>query len=79
MVAAAARCKKGARFLLSVEHSEQPGFHLRTSERFAHAPGYVRGAAEAAGFVVERIDDCELRKDEGAWIKGQLLCLRRGR
>ena len=79
MTAAAARCKPGARFLLSVEHSEQPGFHLRTSERFAHAPDYVHGVATAAGFIVERTEPCELRKDEGAWIKGQLLCLRRGR
>lgn len=79
MAAAAARCKAGSRFLLSVEHAEQPGFHLQTSERFAHAPDYVRGAAEAAGFIVERTEACELRKDEESWIKGQLLCLRRGR
>ncbi|MDG1478976.1 MAG: tetratricopeptide repeat protein [Myxococcota bacterium] len=77
MAAAAARCKNGARFLLSVEQSEQAGFHLQKSERFAHSSDYVRQIAADHGFTVEASERSQLRKDEGRWISGELFCLRR--
>jgi predicted TPR repeat methyltransferase len=77
MAAASSRSKRGARFLLSVERAERPGFHLQRSERFAHSPDYVRQIAARHGFTVEAAETCELRRDEGRWIAGELFCLRR--
>ncbi|MFT5684268.1 MAG: putative TPR repeat methyltransferase, partial [Myxococcota bacterium] len=56
---------------------DKPGFHLQKSERFAHDPDYVRQIAARHGFTVEASETCQLRRDEGRWIAGELFCLRR--
>lgn len=77
--AIAARAAPGARFAFSTERHEGEGFALRPSARFAHAEGYLRAAADRHGFTVQALRTENLRKQQGAWIPGDLVVLQRRR
>lgn len=62
----------GSTFVFSVEHTEEPDFHLQPSGRYAHSSAYIQALCEKHGLTIlsEKIRD--LRKDRGEWIKGRL-------
>jgi predicted TPR repeat methyltransferase len=51
------------------------GYAIAASNRFAHAPAYVRASAAAAGFTLVEIQDAVLRKEHGADVHGMLFLL----
>ncbi len=73
--------RPGGWFAFSVESAgaEDPGagYAITASNRFAHAPGYVRACAAAAGFEVAAMREAALRKEHGADVAGMLFLLRR--
>ena len=61
-------------FAFSVEHHDGVGDHaLCDSRRYAHAPAYVRGALEAAGLSVLKLEETVLRMDRGQPVAGLLV------
>jgi predicted TPR repeat methyltransferase len=59
------------------ERERGPGYAITASNRFAHAPGYVRASAAAAGFTLVEMREAVLRKEHGADVNGMLFLLRR--
>jgi predicted TPR repeat methyltransferase len=51
------------------------GYALQPSNRFAHAPDYVRRTARAAGFDVIATEAATLRRDHGRDVPGYLILL----
>jgi predicted TPR repeat methyltransferase len=51
------------------------GYAIAASNRFAHAPAYVRASAAAAGFTLVEMQDAVLRKEHGADVHGMLFLL----
>ena len=73
--------KPGGSFAFSVEALASSldagaGYAITASNRFAHAPAYVRACAEAAGLTLAAQQDAVLRKEHGAEVKGMLFLLR---
>jgi predicted TPR repeat methyltransferase len=77
--------RPGGWFAFSVEtlapgsdHAEPDhacGYAITASNRFAHAPAYVRASAAAAGFTLVEMQDAVLRKEHGADVHGMLFLL----
>lgn len=70
----------GGELLFSVEEGEGEGedFILRESGRYAHAPEYLERLAAAAGLGLVARRRTELRREQGAWIKGWLYLFQSG-
>jgi predicted TPR repeat methyltransferase len=80
LLAQAAR--PGGWFAFSVEtlapaHDNATGYAITASNRFAHAPAYVRACAAEAGFTLVEMRDAALRKEHGLEVAGMLFLLRR--
>jgi predicted TPR repeat methyltransferase len=70
--------RPGGRFAFSVEALEQDGgtgYAITASNRFAHAPAYVRACAARAGLEIVEQRDAVLRKEHGADVAGILFLL----
>jgi predicted TPR repeat methyltransferase len=73
--------RPGGSFAFSVESlapelDTGTGYAITASNRFAHAPGYVRSCAAAAGFGVASTREAALRKEHGTDVAGMLFLLR---
>ncbi|MES2069520.1 MAG: tetratricopeptide repeat protein [Pseudomonadota bacterium] len=68
--------KSGGIFGFSVEESDGDDIVLRASRRFAHSPSYLRKMAQEYGFILEKMDRCAIRQDEGQDVYGYLLVMR---
>ena len=68
------------RFVFSIEHADTadtlPGFVLRSSLRYAHAPAVLARLAAKAGLTVDGVRPIVLREEEGRPIHGAVLVLR---
>ena len=53
------------------------GYVLTGSGRYAHAPAYVRAAAEAAGFAEIRAVEDRLRTEYGEAVAGYVTALQK--
>jgi predicted TPR repeat methyltransferase len=78
---AAQALRPGGRFAFSVEslgpdQDAGAGYAITASNRFAHAPDYVRACAAAAGFEVMETREAVLRKEHGQDVNGMLFLLR---
>ncbi len=69
--------KANGLFAFSVEHSDNDGYGLLPSGRFAHSTGYVAREAMRAGFVIEGADRAVLRKEGEMGVLGDICLLRR--
>lgn len=72
--------RPGGWFAFSVEtlapgQDKESGYAITASNRFAHAPAYVRASAAAAGFTLVETQDAVLRTEHGAGINGMLFLL----
>jgi predicted TPR repeat methyltransferase len=73
--------RPGGRFAFSVESlaaESTAGYAITASNRFAHAPAYVRACAGAAGLTVVEQRDAVLRHEHGAEVGGLLFLLGSG-
>lgn len=79
LFAAAARAlRPGGRFVFTAELLEGEGaFRMGVAGRYAHAPGYVTRALEAAGLTVERSVTRDLRREYEHFVKGVVITARR--
>lgn len=84
LFAAARRAlRTGGLFAFSVEvleegtegNREKRGYALRTSGRYAHAPGYLEHLAARHGLAVRALETCTLRQDSGVDVAGLLAVL----
>jgi predicted TPR repeat methyltransferase len=66
----------GGRFAFSAQSAAGHGFVLGGDHRYSHSPAYVRTAAEAAGFKVERLEEAVCRTEAGAGVPGFVAVLR---
>jgi len=69
----------GALFTFSTERHYGDGYVLQPSGRYAHAQEYLRVVAASHGFSVLTMRTENLRKQQGAWIPGDLVLLQYGR
>jgi predicted TPR repeat methyltransferase len=72
--------RTGGLFAFSVEALAAdggPGYAITVSNRFAHAPAYVRACAQAAGLSLIEQREAVLRREHGADVGGLLFLLRR--
>jgi predicted TPR repeat methyltransferase len=73
--------RPGGWFAFSVESlaaEGSAGYAITASNRYAHAPAYVRACAAAAGLKVADQRDAVLRHEHGAEVGGLLFLLRSG-
>jgi predicted TPR repeat methyltransferase len=76
--AAAKALVPGGRFAATVERAtEGDGFALGPTRRYAHAEGYVRAMAEAAGLMVRLMESCTPRREKGVGVPGLLFIVER--
>jgi predicted TPR repeat methyltransferase len=76
LVAAAARLAPGGLIAFTLERSGEPGFALGERQRFAHHPGHVAAAAEAARLAVARLEEVSVRTENARPVPGLLAVLR---
>ncbi|MFN2355244.1 MAG: tetratricopeptide repeat protein [Desulfopila sp.] len=62
-------------FCFSTESLNSPGYHLRSTGRFAYSPDYIRNIAAVAGWTVLIEEKTKLRKEREQWIAGDLWIL----
>jgi predicted TPR repeat methyltransferase len=65
----------GALFIFSVEDLQQGTFQIRPSGRYAHSAEYIRTLAAHNGFAITHAEHCELRKEHGKIIPGNLFVM----
>ncbi len=71
------QARKNALFVFSTEsHSGNDDFVLKVSGRFSHSTDYINRIAKETGFVVEKNQSANIRKDRGKWIVGDLFILK---
>ena len=73
-----AALRAGGLFAFSVEtgKDEGDGYAITPSNRYAHAPDYVRATARAAGFELLEMSPAVLRREHETDVPGQLVLLR---
>jgi predicted TPR repeat methyltransferase len=64
-------------FVFSVERLAQGSFELLPTFRYAHSTSYVRQLASRHGFVIELLEEVNLRKERDAIIGGTIFVLTR--
>lgn len=62
-------------FCFSTETAEGNAYRLQRTGRFAHSPNYIQQLARVTGWQVAARDHTLLRKEKGAWVKGDLWFL----
>jgi predicted TPR repeat methyltransferase len=67
----------GGLLALSVEHTENPGFELQVSTRYAHSVDYIAGLAQEFGFAPLLSRNAVLRRENGVDIMGRMDILER--
>jgi predicted TPR repeat methyltransferase len=77
IAAAAGSLRSGGLFAFSVEVHAGPGWLLRPTRRYAHAPGYIRQATAAVGFEAVLFQETILRKEAGNDVSGLIVVLRK--
>jgi predicted TPR repeat methyltransferase len=65
----------GALFVFSVEDLSHGTFQLLPSGRYAHSAEYIRTLAVDNGFTLTLVERCDLRKERGAIIPGNIFVL----
>jgi len=68
--------KPGGRFAFSAQKAAGDGFVLGGDHRYSHSAPYLRAAAEAAGFVVEHLEEAVSRTEAGTGVPGFIAILR---
>lgn len=68
--------REDALFCFSTESAEGSGYLLQQTGRFAHSPEYIGQLARATGWQVAAVRGAPLRKEQGAWVKGDIWILR---
>ena len=71
------RCSEDAIFAFSTEHTNQKGYKLLTSSRYAHSLKYVRGISRKYGFHELHFSVESLREEKGEWIQGGIYILQK--
>ncbi|WP_316977206.1 class I SAM-dependent DNA methyltransferase [Shumkonia mesophila] len=66
----------GGCFAFSAQKAAGDGFVLGGDHRYSHSAPYLRAAAEAAGFVVERLEEAVSRTEAGTGVPGFIVVLR---
>ncbi len=69
------RAAQGGIFLFSTELAAHD-FALQPMGRYGHAEAYIRGLAQQCGFVVDKVQAANIRKEKEEWISGNLYMLR---
>lgn len=69
------RAQKEAVFCFSTETCVEEGFVLRETGRFAHDPGYIEDLAKKTGWEILYSESAPLRREKGAWVRGELWFL----
>lgn len=69
----------GGHFAFSVEalDDKDQSYALRPTDRYAHAPAYIRKLISENGFTELGMDNVVLRRDRGKPVEGRLFLLRR--
>ena len=71
------QARKNALFAFSTEsYSDDEDFILQVTGRFSHSMDYINRIAKETGFVVEKKQSANIRKDKGQWIVGDLFILK---
>ncbi len=70
------RARPDAVFLFSTETAAGGGYRLQQTGRFAHSSEYVRQAAETTGWRIVAVQSSQLRKEQDAWVEGELWLFR---
>jgi predicted TPR repeat methyltransferase len=63
--------------LLKAARSEQDGYLLQPTGRYAHSPAYLRRVAAATGWNVQLLQEAQIRQNAGQPILGNLCILQR--
>ncbi|MCI5143289.1 MAG: hypothetical protein D3909_16500, partial [Candidatus Electrothrix sp. ATG1] len=75
--AANQRTALGGLFVFSTEHGEQETWQVRQTGRFAHHPDYVAKVAQRCGWQIITSEEADLRREEDAWVRGDLFMLKK--
>lgn len=68
----AARAAAGAIVAFSIETADDDDFTLHPSGRYAQSPAYIDRLVADFGMTKIHAAPCNIRKEQGAWIDGQL-------
>jgi len=70
-----ARAMDEACFVFSTESTDNDGFELQPSGRFAHSPEYVREMAARHDFEIKFHETARVRKEKDTWLTGEMYGL----
>jgi predicted TPR repeat methyltransferase len=80
--AAAAALRPNAHLVFTVERSDEAeapdGHRLHPHGRYSHTETYLRRVLGDAGLIDLVIDEVQLRKEAGRWVRGSLVAARAG-
>ena len=72
------RSLPGACFAFSTEWIAGEEFILQKSARYAHSRAYVNSLCKRFGFRIVLCEAVKLRKDQDAWVRGDIFIVQRG-
>jgi predicted TPR repeat methyltransferase len=75
--AAAARCIVPGGHLVASTERAGAGWRVTGTQRFAHAPDYVRATLAAAGLETLAVEPVTVREEDGEPVPGDLVLARR--
>ena len=62
-------------FVFSTELSDQDGFNLQKTARYAHSNEYILSTAKHFGFQIKYFKEINLRYEKDDWVKGGIYVL----
>jgi predicted TPR repeat methyltransferase len=67
----------GAYFVFSIESQPEQDFTLQPTGRYAHSSSYISRLAAASDFTIVAQEQTGIRKEEDAWIPGEIYMLQK--
>ena len=66
---------KSGKLVFSTEHTENDGFHLRKTGRYAHSKKYIEKLCKKYNYTITHFSTSKLRLDEGNFLIGGLYII----
>lgn len=70
------RSLPGSYFAFSTERTEENGFVLQQSARYAHSRDYIKSLCQHFDFQIALCEGVDLRKDHDAWLQGDIYIVK---
>ena len=69
------RNKKSGHLVFSTEHTENDGYHIRSTARYSHSKSYIENLCEKFDYSISHFSTNHLRKEKSVFLTGGIYVL----